>query len=494
VSLPIPQVRIEIFPQPDFADDNFVNGWTKISGGSSAFSSDGDLATIQSGDQNSGRIEKTFPTALSSDTYPRLQVRISSVDGTWSIALNDGAAWSDVASGTNAGVYDVALPLGKSYTQIAMKVAASGKTVVFDYVFISKNVMLVPTDELVEDNSITLPLLESGVSGADLNIPNIAGAYNGKINKFDRIIIYLWRLGDSVKKVFGGIITEITYNGSPKDNEFYVNVKCMGLGQQLQNPESLLQKIYTGTNGKTIILDAVALCSGLTNMFVDVDGDLASPHDIVFDQVMPYSVITKICKDAETFNGVVGFDAYVDPAGNVHVFARTKYVSTVDVTGKVIDYDHLLDGHGIKNKLVVYGKQSKFCPTSGDDWTEGTSGWTVVNGVLQSEGTTVKVGSYALKLFTNSGVADAYYMFPKIFCGDEYRQSFNKLLVWIAVTDPSDTSQIEVRLLSPDRSNYFSEIIAPSKLQPLDGIWSQVSLDLGLKKEADWIKVAHQTG
>jgi hypothetical protein len=377
MSLPIPQIRVEIFPQPGFADDNFAKGWVL---GAGAFSSDGDIVTITSAADQVGYIEKAL-NDLDTDVHKKIQVRVpAGFTGTWAVFVRDKnlGNWIQIwGAQSGSGFFEASLPAGIILDRIMLECATVGVTynAKFDYVFICKGAALVPSDsfDVIDDMTITLPLLENGVSGADLTFPNINGAYTGKISQFDRIIVYLWRKGDTMKKEFGGEVSDYGYNGSEKDNEYYIHLSCMDLGQQLQAPESLLQKSCSSVNGKTIILDAIALCPRLTDKFVDVDGDIASTHDMIYDDVLPYGVVTEICKKAETIGGVIGFDAYVDPAGNAHVFARNKYTSTVDLTGKILTYDHPFNAHSIKNKMTVFGALKKQLPLGGDEWTEPPS-------------------------------------------------------------------------------------------------------------------------
>jgi hypothetical protein len=241
------------------------------------------------------------------------------------------------------------------------------------------------------------------------------------------------------------------------------------------------------TNGKTIILDAVALCTQLTNAFVDTAGDIASTHSVIYDEVLPYNVINEICKKATTVGGVIGFDAYVDAAGNLHVFATGKYTSSVSPS--MIKYDRPINAHRIRNKQTVYGAKG-FYPSTGDDWTESITGWTTVAGTMVADSTNAKVGTYDLQIHSGAtpGTLDAYYMFNQMFAGDEFNKSFNKFSIWVGWNVAGEFGNIEIRLLGPDRTNYFSFTIDGSKLSFPNTKWAQVTQDIGRKNDTLWTK------
>ena len=377
MSVAIPQVRMEIFRgPPKLFDDNFVKGWTLTSGGSSAFSTDGDIATLNSGDQYYGYIEKEV--SFSTDIYPKIAVRIAPDSEDWGLGVYYGGAWHNLLAGqTETGLKEVSLIAGLSITKIRLISWGTGKVAKFDYIAISKQSVLIPVDEtksdIVESLTITRPILSRGVGGFSCKLPNMNGEYTDKINDFDHVLIYLWRKGATMKKVFGGKILLPGTEGFGSSGEYYLLLAGMDIGQELIAPPALLEKYYEGVNGKAIIEDAIDLCSELTKKFVDVDNEIASTHDFEFQKVKPYKVINEICIDAKTSGGVVGFDGYVDPAGNVHIFKRDKYLSPVDLTGIIEHYKKEDDAHRVRNKIYVFGEATKPFPLNKDTWTDWTN-------------------------------------------------------------------------------------------------------------------------
>lgn len=372
----IPEVRIEIFRGPPyFMDDNFVKVWAKTSGGTSAFSTDGDLATLDAGSVAWCTVERSFiGDEFSSTTYPYIIVRITDLDAgaTWRVSARYDAAWHTILTDTETGVFEAIIPTGKTVQKIEIAVGGTGKTCKYDYLAVCKDTLLVPSDtfDVIDELIIITPLLQKGVAGANLTFPNFDGEYTDKITPMDRIIIYLNRKGDAMKKMFGGKITNPSYEGG--EGQHYINLECMGLGEQLHAPSAMFNKQYDGQDGKPLIQEGVALCLDLTDKFVDVDGDIASTHDIAYDEqgkaVTPFKLINEICQRAKTAGGIIGFDAYVDPAGNVHVFKYEKYTS--GVTLSILGYGHGLDGHKIRNKITVFGCAEKPNDSSKDYGTD----------------------------------------------------------------------------------------------------------------------------
>ena len=117
MSLNPAKCRVEIFCEPGFFDDSFAKGWTKTSGGTSSFSTDGDIAYLDKGDQANCIIEKSF-SALSTNTYTKMPVRITYLNGTIVSYVWDGSAWFGLGTISSAGLYNITLPANKTITEI----------------------------------------------------------------------------------------------------------------------------------------------------------------------------------------------------------------------------------------------------------------------------------------------------------------------------------------------------------------------------------------
>ena len=151
MSLNPAKCRVEIFRKPGFFDDSFAKGWTKTSGGTSSFSTDGDIASLNKGDQASCDITKSFST-LSTDTYTKLQIRVTAISESLIVYVWDGTTWIAVVTITVTGVSEVSLPSAKNITDISLN--GFGTTSI-DYVSICKNPVLIPDlGDLVEELTV----------------------------------------------------------------------------------------------------------------------------------------------------------------------------------------------------------------------------------------------------------------------------------------------------------------------------------------------------
>lgn len=361
---------------PKLFDDNFVKDWTKTSEGTSSFSTDGDIATLGAGDQAHCYVDKDI--SFNTTSYPKIAVRIPSDSENWGVMVYYDGAWHAVwANQTVTGLQEETLTSGKDVSKIRITADGTGKTAKFDYIAIMKDTVLIPVDEtksdIIENLTITLPLLNRGVGGFSCKLPNMDAEYTGKISDFDHILIYLWRKGTAMTKVFGGKILLPGTEGFGTSQEYYLLMTGMDIGQELLVSPNLMDKKYSSINGKTIIEEAIDLCNEVTKKFVDVDTEIASTHDFEFELVKSYAIITQVCVQAKTVGGVVGFDAYVDPAGNAHVFKRGKYTSSIDLTGKIEHYKKEDDVHRVRNKIWVFGAREKKIPYDGDTWTEDST-------------------------------------------------------------------------------------------------------------------------
>lgn len=247
------------------------------------------------------------------------------------------------------------------------------------------------------------------------------------------------------------------------------------------------------TNGRTIIKDAIAHCSQLTDKFVDVDNEIASSHDFEFDEVLPFEVINKVCAEAQTSAGEIGFDSYVDPAGNTHVFKRGKYNSPISL--QIEEYARSRDVHRIRNKIKVYGKRGekpedwkygelweKFYDSERDLYTEPQNdppeNWNATSGSLQKEITDVQVGSSCVRLHSATlSILEAHTDdFPEMLYGTPnkgYRGFHIKFKAGLGAV------VFKVRLLAPDTSNYFETLLTNSEISAINGSWSGIDRDIG---------------
>ena len=466
-NLPVPKCRIEVFRKPGFFDDDWKKGWSLVSGGTSGWSNqDPDKVIVGAGDQTDGIIEHTLNN-IDTNIYTKLEVRVLLATNFWNVYVYDGSSWIMVwaTNQTALGLSEASLPVGKTLTKIRIFSVGTGSETWYDYVVICKNPFLTPvtedlnTKDVLETLETTSPILSRGLGGTKFKLPNFSAQYTGAIHEHDVVLVWLYRTGETFKKLFGGRISKLSYEGIAGAPEYYIHVELMDHGDEMQVPPSLLQKAYTSTNGKTIIKDAVALCNYLSDYGVDTSNAIASTHSYVFDEKTPWNVVRDVADACQTSGGAVGFDGYVDAPGNLWIFPRNSSNSTVDLSDKILRYKIDYDTYRVKNKIKVYGKDER--PWSGtvsvDGWTESTTGWSS-DGTLSADNIDKVEGSYSLKT-VKTGSVDVYVQrsFSAIYC--LYPKEYKSLKFAWNYDSPRAQSDckphLDVYLLAPDWSNYF---------------------------------------
>jgi hypothetical protein len=298
------------------------------------------------------------------------------------------------------------------------------------------------------------------------------------VKEHDIVLIWLYRTDETFTKVFGGRVSKVTYEGIAGGPQYYIYVECMDHGWELQVPPALVQKAYTNTNGKTIIKDAVAVCNYVSDYGVDQSNAIASTHSYVFDEKTPWNVIREVADACQTSGGAVGFDGYVDAAGNLRIFPRGANNSTVDLTDKIIRYKVEYDTYRVKNKIKVYGKATKTIPANRDDWSDSTTNWTGDN--ITAYANDKVLGNYSIFFWSTGTSAYAQRTIPTINCLFPHQpRTFN-----FSITGhycPYLTN-LKIILLAPNISNYFfqnKKYTNPNPYFP----WEHLSFKLGPTEE-----------
>jgi hypothetical protein len=240
------------------------------------------------------------------------------------------------------------------------------------------------------------------------------------------------------------------------------------------------------TNGKTIIKDAVAVCNYLSDAGVDTSNAIASTHSYVFDEKTPWDVIREVADVCQTSSGAVGFDGYVDPAGNLWIFARGANNSTVDLTDKIIRYKIEYDTYRVKNKIKVYGQQAKML----GDLAEALTNWTTDGTGPTQDSSDVKEGSYSIKATTpgDQSIYLNYHFTSPISC--KFSHEYRKLHLWVKVDAGTFDAgaYFNIQLRTGTGLDYFRKIVEI----PQKGKWMELELDIGPGSEwvqgpgADW--------
>jgi hypothetical protein len=498
---------IEVFPQPGFFDDHFCKGWTVISGDKY---NDGDLSYFGGNPSAAGNFEKTVPN-LNTNVYTKLQVRC--VDSTirWYLGVYDGATWVNVIvkNAGETGFFEGNMPADKVISKIRVQTDSVGYDywTCLDYIAICKSTVLTPilSGDVVDEHTITRPLLSQGINGARLTITNFNGENTGKIKPHDVIIIWLARdsvnLGDPEYKAFGGRVVNPTYFAKGQ-GAFFIKLDCHGHAYELINPPALLQKLYTATNGRTIIEDALALASYVTRHPINskwfnaggasgsTDDRINSTHDCEYDEVIPKTVIDEICDKASNPVGVKGFDIVEMPSGVLIGHLRNSLDFTSPIASITPEtYSKSEDVHRVKNKIKIYGAKEKAYPSDKDAWTESLTpadgSWSAGGGTMDiSFDTSAKIkgtGSIKLNVNTANYYGRAVFTFnsgKEPDCGG-FRDDYANVQFQI---DISTNYSGEFTLILEDDSGRW----AAKELKLSLGKWILVDLPSSRKKADAW--------
>jgi len=501
LSLAPAKVRVEIFREPAFFDDHFQKGWTLVYG-VAEYSGDTVKLTVAAG-ESIARFRRSLEFEPTVHPYFIVRVTELSAGATWRVYVrrkSDLTLFYGPTQST-AGLFQISILdlLNTTVNLIGIVVENSeGKYATFEYVAITKYVLLVPVlDDLVEELTVTRPLLNNGIAGATLSIPNFAGAYNGLIKDHDVIIIWIARteadLENPYYKAFGGRI-EDPVNRGDEYGAFYIDLDCHGHAYELDIPPALLKASYSAVNGRTIIETALALCTYLAkhpsaNFWFDntgssgsTDDRIDSTHDVVYDEEVPMTVIREILEKAKNPGAVQGFDVYETPAGCLigHLRDSLDFKWTYN-TLTPRTYQKSYDLHRVRNSIKQYGKRGKPYPPD-ESWSEATTGWTVLDGSLDTDTDRI-IGTCSLKgTASGSSFMQFYRTFAQLNADPKtFKTNFSRLYFLLklhAVTGGG----MHVRLYAPDASNYFDYPLWRDRDYSADPgvlLWTPIELNLG---------------
>jgi len=488
--------RIEIFPQPKEFDDNWIKpDWTVQVGSKT---SNGDIVTISilTGG-TSARISRS--ANFNTNPYRYAIIKCTALTGTsWTIRFRYGGTTIVQRSYTTTGIKQIDLYAANASVhfdcdEIQIEVYGSGgQNVQLDFLAVCKQTLIVPTDakDAIDEMTLRMSLLSKGIGGGNIRLLNTNAEYTDKVNEFDTILIYLWREGSTMTKIFGGKIIKVTAEGSLTSGEYYLNCEVEDFGHELLAPPNLITKTYENTDGNTIVNDAIAACSFVTNIFVE---DIASTHNLEFEDETPYNVIKEIMEKGEDAAGNVGYDGYVDPAGNLVMFARNS--KTSGITPTIYEYSRSKDAHPVRNWVKVRGANEKTYPTPRDNWCETTltpteGSWSADFGygagainVQSTPFIDAKIGSAVIEVNVTTATmyVTATFTFNAGYEPDlSSPHSYRKLEMWIAVEDQySGTIYV---ILEDDAGNKTMRSVQTGEKKT----WNHINLEIGKGYEAYW--------
>ena len=480
------EVKILIFKDPYMCDDNFISGWTPSA--CANLTKDGDTMEIQI---KAGCTNGTCSKNVNFNTVTYSKLVINCVELTanrWEVWLRKNGLDKITAEYTTEGLKIVDL---SSYEgdidEIVLYVSGSGGTsATFDFVAVCKDMLDPLEDGRLKRLEINDCVLQKGIAYALLTLENSSG-YANNLSLNSRIIIWLSEnvddLGLPKRKVFGGIINKKRMRKS-RDKSEVCEIECLGLGVQLQTPPNLICENYSD-NGKDIILDVLEKSGvDITGYKVDPDDEIATSFSKTYDDEIPFNIINEICEESKKSDGTQGFEAWVDPAGNLWVYPKGKYDNGLNPAinpSWIINITRELDLHRVRNKVTVYGAWGATNPENAD-MCESLTGWTLILGnSMQLDSGTVKHGDYSIKI-ESAYDTDSYKVEVKKTLDDfiDGRPGATLLSAEYLVFDLYLDKTCffgRIELYAPDESNKFYLTLGSADLE--GGSWLRFQKKLG---------------
>lgn len=503
------KARVEIFRGPPLiVDDHFLKGWTNVYQGTITKTDDEIIIKIPAAQTWAAHGKSV---SFNTNTYKYAVVRCTTLwdpsSATWQFEAKLGGVVKvlGVFSETGLKVIDLLSQYAGDIDEIVIRVDGSyNYYVTIDYVAICKSAPLIPTDtgDVVDFLRIVRPVLQRGIGSFSLLLPNWNSLYTGQISEHDNIIIWLARnasdLGDPAYKVFGGKIAKITYEGV-RGPEFYIRLDGFDHGYELKPAPVLLQKLYEAVNGRTIIEDALALCSYLdkhpdaskwfdnTGLSGSTDDRIDSTHDALYDEAQPLTVIQEILEKAKNPSGSVGFDAYIIPSGVMVGHLRNSLDFTSPITSITpITYNKSVDTDRIRNKIKVYGASEKVTENNKDYYTEALSNsftWSAPQGGSLSLNSDALMGIWSIQLYESSSTMLVFRL--SFGTGNEksakFPKEFKTFNFSLKVPSGTTVGTVAIRLYT-DISNYFRTIFTAHDVQ-VGGDWADFKIPIGREHE-----------
>lgn len=325
------------------------------------------------------------------------------------------------------------------------------------------------SEDVLEELTITRPILRNGISGAMIKIVNDDGSYTDAIKRFDDTKIFLWREGISEKEMFAGKIVATGGKGDIDLNKYTKTLTCEDYGQEMLAPPSIPFKKYSGEFGYNIIAYLVGLCPTISLDGADNGAAMMSIHELELKDSNVLTPITDLLKKGQDAFGNVGFMGYIDPDAKLHVFKKGAHSSSVDLTDKILRYTTKDDVHRVRNRQTVYGSQDKTLPTNSDLWCEyidgktaAERGWTATYGTPEFQQNGAHSGNHFVQVEWSATwgnkIKQSLPDVTSVDCSPWKRQAYKKLVFYLLLecdTKLENIGNCYVDIHAPDEWNYY---------------------------------------
>ncbi len=181
----------------------------------------------------------------------------------------------------------------------------------------------------------------------------------------------------------------MTFKSSPL--EHYVEVSGRDWGEKLFRQQ--ISEIFTSIKGEDIVKHLLDYHSGLSHTRSTVEQ--VENTDTTFalmdiDTQAVWDVLKRVAADSDD-GGVIGFDFRVAPDGIFEFFHRGAKSSSVSFADLIEDAQVDIDILSIRNKVTIYGANTKTSPADKDEIVESltpaSGDWTAIYGTVSTDAT-----------------------------------------------------------------------------------------------------------
>jgi len=320
-------------------------------------------------------------------------------------------------------------------------------------------------------------VVTESVGNFNLVLPTVKGTADDfiydDIALNDTVKIYFWLEDEGSCPATPNFVGKVGKISAPLtvENGYVRQISGLSLGEVLLR-RFKVNKYYDAAEADDIVAD-VATDLGLGAGEIAVD-TTAVTLEI---KTKTYFDILKAVSDYWASAGVqIKKDFYVDINNNLVWKSRpirTAGVETLTVGDNIKSYIVTTDVDSVRNSITVYGFAEKALPVDKDAWTEALTNWTATAGTLALNDSEKKTGTYSIQCTLASGgtIGQFHRTFNRVTIRD-----INQLTFWFIKSSP--VSDITVRLLAPDSSNYFYD-----DTLTLSDVWEFYRTTLGPNNE-----------
>lgn len=352
----------------------------------------------------------------------------------------------------------------------------------------------------------TKEIVTDGVGHFQFSLPTLKGS-NYKFNdivEHDKVKIYLGYDSVDATPTFSGKIVDIT--GPLSVESGYIRLfSGYSLGEVLLR-RLKKNKIWSDVDADDVVNDIA------TDLGLEGDGSKRATETnnvtIQVDSERYFDILRKV-SDYWISSGVqLKYDFYVDVDNDLVWKARplrTSGVDTFTVGSNITHYSVNRSLKALKNNITVYGEQGKVGvpgaegrkePTNGDAWTYDNLWIADLGSYISTDAAGIggnKMGPNCIRMDEDESSPHEYLIRRDLKTQSPIYTFGNALYPTVNFWIWAGLMSVQVRLYSPDSSNYFKATLP----YPGAGAWDWKSLQFGPNQEYDadknpngpWVKV-----